>query len=110
MLSEEGNPRLESLWAVAGAMGLQITVESSDPRQTDTPEPLSARRTVIHKHPLGCADTFRFPRVLDVMRGTMFQQSGFAFPQSLSESRYKTRERNPNDKPTSLFVRFTFCL
>jgi probable addiction module antidote protein len=27
MLSEEGNPRLDSLWAVAGAMGLKVTVE-----------------------------------------------------------------------------------
>jgi probable addiction module antidote protein len=43
MLSEEGNPRLESLWAVANAMGLRITVESSDPIQTDALQPLSTR-------------------------------------------------------------------
>jgi probable addiction module antidote protein len=36
MLSEDGNPRLESLWAVTSALGLQVTVESLAPMQNES--------------------------------------------------------------------------
>jgi probable addiction module antidote protein len=37
MLSEEGNPRLDSLWAVLQAVGLQLTVDQASSSLTPDP-------------------------------------------------------------------------
>jgi probable addiction module antidote protein len=52
MLSEEGNPRLESLWSVAEALGLRITVEaisapSADEGQTEKKTKTAAAKTYV---------------------------------------------------------------
>jgi probable addiction module antidote protein len=48
MLSEEGNPRLDSLWAVLHAMGLRINVEVELPPTANGP--VARRRKQLRRH------------------------------------------------------------
>ncbi|HXP84396.1 MAG TPA: hypothetical protein VN841_06730 [Bryobacteraceae bacterium] len=60
MLSEEGNPRLDSLWAVLAVMGLRLTVEpitaetiGAQPEAIELADPASAERAGNNQPPIG---------------------------------------------------------